>query len=73
LAVHEDQVVVAGLDGFEGFQAVGGDIGGEAEALEMEEGYLAVDGIIFDDEEAGGRGERGEKRVGVEMRTRGMG
>ena len=55
LEVHEDDVVLGLADHVDGFLAVIGDVDdGVAEALEEHGGDFLIEGLIFDEEDAGG-------------------
>src|SRR5262249_52920519 len=64
LAIHENDVVGAGLDHVYSFLTVGSDIGAAAETLEQTHRDHLVDLVVFDDQDArrapigldGGRG-----------------
>ena len=67
LEVHEDDVVVAAGDHFDGFLAVVSDIDdGVAEALEEHGGDFLIQRLIFDEEDASGElvGESGAGGAG---------
>lgn len=54
LEVHEDDVVLGARDHFDGFLTVVGDVDdGVAEALKEHGGDLLIQGLIFDEEDAG--------------------
>lgn len=55
LKVHEDDVVVGATNHFDGFLTVIGDFNdGVAEALKEHGGDFLIEGLIFDQEDAGG-------------------
>ena len=65
LDVHEDEVVVAGGEGFEGLFAVGGDVDDVAAFAEDGGDDLLVDEVVFGEEDAEAGEGVGEVGVGI--------